>query len=353
VDKAAGAEREIVKQRGNFGGWKNGEWRDGIRWKSTPETAPATELARTWAGHRYGGQALKPAIETVLVFQKPYSGKPVDSITATGAGALWVDGGRIGVDSVPSNRWTDNAHPFGNGAGNEYETVYSNGRWPANFYLTHSPACADDTCAPGCPVAAIGEQSGESVSIAGIANTEPTEADSKIYGFAKYPAMHKSGAHFGDSGTAARFFLNADWNAETWERLETSDPVLYTAKAGRGERDEGLNGMDYKQGGGMQGTYDQKLLTGNGNIRNNLMRNPHATVKPIALTRWLATLLLPPAAYAPRRLLVPFAGVASEMIGAHLAGWEEVVGIELDPDHVDIGRARLDWWTRQTAFNLE
>lgn len=46
-----------------------------------------------WAGHRYGLQALKPAAEPIIVAQKPYSGKPVECITATGAGALWVEGG--------------------------------------------------------------------------------------------------------------------------------------------------------------------------------------------------------------------------------------------------------------------
>ena len=64
---------------------------------------------------------------------------------------------------------------------------------------------------------------------------------------------------------------------------------------------------------------------------------------PIALTRWLASLLLPPAEYAPRRILVPFAGVASEAIGAALAGWEEVVGVDLSPEYVAQGAARARW----------
>ena len=59
-------------------------------------------------------------------------------------------------------------------------------------------------------------------------------------------------------------------------------------------------------------------------------RQIHPTCKPIALARHLATLLLPPARYAPRRLFVPFAGVASECIGAMQAGWEHVDGVELE-----------------------
>jgi hypothetical protein len=153
---------------------------------------------------------------------------------------------------------------------------------------------------------------------------------------------------YDDSGTAARFFLNADWNAETWERLETSDPVLYTAKAGRGERDDGL--LEFEKTRRTDGRQSEHET---GHLRTSPVRNTHSTIKPIALTRWLAMLLLPPASYAPRRLLVPFAGVASEMIGAHLAGWEDIVGVELEQEHVDIGQARLEWWTRQMSFNLE
>jgi site-specific DNA-methyltransferase (adenine-specific) len=82
-------------------------------------------------------------------------------------------------------------------------------------------------------------------------------------------------------------------------------------------------------------------------VKRGKCRNPHPTVKPIALVRHLATLLLPPSEYAPRRLLVPFAGVASEMIGAVLAGWDYVLGIEMGAAYCDIGTARLEHWCQQ------
>lgn len=61
---------------------------------------------------------------------------------------------------------------------------------------------------------------------------------------------------------------------------------------------------------------------------------PHPTLKPIELTAYLAKLLLPPPRDDPRRLLVPFCGAGSEMIGALRSGWDEVIGIELDPESV-------------------
>jgi hypothetical protein len=60
----------------------------------------------------------------------------------------------------------------------------------------------------------------------------------------------------------------------------------------------------------------------------------------------LAKLLLPPVEYAPRRILVPFSGVASEMIGCYKAGWEEVVGVEFDKEngYIDIAEKRIKYW---------
>jgi len=72
----------------------------------------------------------------------------------------------------------------------------------------------------------------------------------------------------------------------------------------------------------------------------------HPTHKPLALTTYLARLLLPPerADGMPRRIVTPFSGVGSEVIGALLAGWDEATGIELDPAYASIARARTAHW---------
>ena len=75
-----------------------------------------------------------------------------------------------------------------------------------------------------------------------------------------------------------------------------------------------------------------------------LARNNHPTLKPISLTTYLATLLLPPKRDTPRRILVPYSGAGSEMIGALQAGWEEVVGIELSPEYVAIAERRIKYF---------
>ena len=44
------------------------------------------------------------------------------------------------------------------------------------------------------------------------------------------------------------------------------------------------------------------------------------------------------------RLVVPYAGSGSEMIAAAQAGWEEVLGIELDQDYIEIAQRRIGYW---------
>jgi len=310
----------------------------------TDISQPVTSLARTWAGHRYGLQALKPAAETILIFRKPYEGLPVDSIVQHGAGALNVEAGRIGTETVKTNAGQKFPNLYGTYA--EAEESERMGRWPANLLLSHSPDCArvgetrvagyvinrftdglkpfgggaghsyeseqmpDEIvtvwrCADDCPVRCLGEQSGDLTS-------GDLKSNKTVSGFLKYNGERTLMERDGDSGTAARFFFNADY---TYEQLESANPVRYEAKAASGEREAGLD-----------------------------ERSSHPTHKPIALTRYLSSLLLPPVTYAPRRILIPFAGVASEMIGAMRAGWEEIVGVESEAEYVAIGKARLHYW---------
>ena len=69
------------------------------------------------------------------------------------------------------------------------------------------------------------------------------------------------------------------------------------------------------------------------------------------MTTWLAKLLLPPDSVSPRRLLVPFSGSGSEVIGALRAGWDEVVAVDQDEDYCEIARARI--YADAPLFNVE
>ena len=81
------------------------------------------------------------------------------------------------------------------------------------------------------------------------------------------------------------------------------------------------------------------------------VKNTHPTVKPIALCAYLAKLILPPERETPRRLLVPFSGSGSEIMGALRAGWDEVTGIEGETEHVEVSRIRIQG--DAPLFNVE
>lgn len=406
VDKNAGIEREVVGKIQGMGK-QNPEWngtaqgRKANSFKSEFDaTVPATDLAQAWEGHRYGGQAIKPAVEPILIFQKPYSGRPVDSITATGAGALNIDGARIGTgENLNGGAYAKTGIERDDGWGMQRagagEYNQPNGRWPANFLLQHNPDCklvgqreqsgyainrfTDGAkpfgggagheyetsqmgggtenvyeCVVECPVRRLNEQVGKLTS--GKPGVRRKLLDSNIFGGGNGLGFEPNGeaeTGVGDSGGASRFFFNSNWNAEAEERLANSDPVMYQAKAGRQERDAGLDGMPLTE----RRTHGEMNVDGSGNSHNTtgqkpaIGRNSHPTLKPLALCKWLATLLLPPDIYAPRRLLVPFAGSGSEMIGAIQAGWEEVIGIEREAEYVPLARARLKHWSDKLTIS--
>ena len=102
----------------------------------------------------------------------------------------------------------------------------------------------------------------------------------------------------GDSGSASRFF--------------------YTAKASKSERNAGLEGFDDIRGGAMQANTTDKMQLGGASLKGEhkeiqSTKNHHPTVKPLSLTKYLATLIKPPTG---GRLLVPFSGSGSEYEGA-------------------------------------
>lgn len=310
---------------------------------------------RRLSGHRYGGQALKPASEFIVVAQKPYANRPVDDITATGAGVLNVDAGRIehNEPETYTDRTQFNGTTYaGRLDGSLKDTGISSpsqlGRWPANLVISHTPDCTYTAngwqCADGCPVRVLGEQT------EGTRSSKPSASGSGTYNGSiwgsgiEYKADVSNIYH--DSGTAARFFFNADY---LLERLEDTAPFLYASKADKWQREAGLLNAEYPTvGDGRQKSIDNAYQRG-----ETKRRNIHPTVKSLELTRWLAALLLPPDAYAPRRLLVPFAGSGSEMIGALLAGWDGVQGIEQSTEYAAIAWQRLAFWQDYAGLGYE
>lgn len=132
------------------------------------------------------------------------------------------------------------------------------------------------------------------------------------------------------------------------------DKFFYCAKANRKERDAGLDSLPdtmFGQSGGAQGRLaegEEEYLQDSIDLnRIKRVKNPHPTVKPLDLCRWLAALLLPPEEY-DGRLLVPFSGSGSEVIGALQAGWNSVTGVEIEEESCNIANLRIKHWIKET-----
>lgn len=288
IDKAAGAEREVVGQSKN--GMSKAAMKPDKGWNQNnmgPEldiTASATEAAKQWQGW---GTALKPALEPITVARKPFKGTVANNVLTHGTGAINVDGCRVGTESGlqrPARRgkgqtggWANYEQALGN-----YGTPDGQGRWPANF---------------------IHDGSDEVVGLFPVTKTGKVSSHST-------KGMWGSGADVDYSekesfGSAARFF--------------------YCAKASKKDRDEGVAGV-----------------AGVGALRDNgrksqPRKNTHPTVKPTDLMRYLVRLVTPPNG----TVLDPFMGSGSTGKGAVLEGFD-FIGIELDADYIEIARARID-----------
>lgn len=338
---------------------------------SCPVTAPGTELAALWDGY---GTALKPSFEPVLLARRPLAATVAENIEEWGVGGLAIDACRIttfagdleGNSGYVRKGGPNIAMSGGNTVG-RLPKPDPTGRWPANLILNHIPNCtpigtakikaapawndnrppstftgattsqvrhADDdgtetierwACVDGCPVAALDAQVGK------LASHGPASGPSRTGQNAGVALGARAGTNapapfYSDGGGPSRFF--------------------YCAKASREERDRGCDHLPMRTAAesverteGSLGTQSPRAGAG----RTSGARNHHPCVKPVDLCRYLARLPLPPAgrSQGDRRILIPYAGSGSEMVGAVLAGWDEVVGIEREEEFIGILKARV------------
>jgi site-specific DNA-methyltransferase (adenine-specific) len=114
---------------------------------------------------------------------------------------------------------------------------------------------------------------------------------------------------------------------------------FYVAKPDRSEREIGLGAFEPLTGGastdrvdGTKGLNSPRAGSG----RTGGARNPHPTVKPIDLMRWLCRLVTPPDGV----VLDPFCGSGTTGIAARREGFR-FIGIDRDARYADVARARI------------
>jgi site-specific DNA-methyltransferase (adenine-specific) len=305
VDKIQGNERKVT------GEYQTHDIRNNaLMDKKGSMIVQSTKGTSPYEGY---GTALKPAHEPCVLARKPLEGTVANNVLKHGTGGLNIDGSRVGSpltyssgkpSMTKANGWNDN-----NMTSLPERTV--TGRFPANL---------------------IHDGSDEVVGLfpntkSGGGKLRPNDWKTDVYGMSGGASDYEMEA---SSGFAARFF--------------------YCAKASKSERNAGLEGFDnhkpmyeshrpnYENTKGIETPYAGAGRTGNAN------QNHHPTVKPLSLTKYLANLIKPPTG---GRLLVPFSGSGSEMIGALQAGWEYVEGVELTEEYIPIAEARIEYWLKE------
>jgi len=290
IDRAAGAEREVILPGAGHEASPDGAaYGHGLNagFKLCQLTALATPEAKKWGGWKYGKQALKPAMEPILLMQKPFEKglAGYQNVLKWGTGALNVEGCRIPTQPRPTG--TKNPHaPSGVNAvygydgrtdrQMRYDADLPPGRFPANVLLDEEAARMLD------------EQSGDRSSTR--ANGNPREPrrggnSTPLWGMSDGRETHD----FRDLGGASRFY--------------------YVAKASTRERNAGLD-----------------------------ERNLHPTVKPIELMRYLVRLITPPGGI----VLDPFCGTGTTCIAAMLEGFH-YIGIDFEPKYCEWAEKRIAW----------
>lgn len=230
--------------------------------------------------------ALKPAFEPIVMARKPFKGSLTANEAIHGTGALDIDGCRIGTEE---RTYSQAGTPGGNGV----RLTGGDGRNAENAraYAEASKAKLPITVSGRWPAnVALDDGMAEVLDgQSGILKTggagKEAPRNSEVLAFGKMAAAHER-TFAGDSGGASRFF--------------------YVAKAPKKERP----------------------------IVDDIA---HATVKPLALMRWLVRLVTPKGG----TILEPFAGSGTTVEACILEGFH-CIAIEREAEYLPLIQARID-----------
>lgn len=291
IDKAAGAEREVIATKRVRGGgteyinksnaakhdYRPNDYQKGENVLDI--SAPATPEARQWEGW---GTALKPAWEPCVVARKPLVGTVAENVLAHGTGALNIDGCRVATNGEKiaprgsmdaqtdihegwSRPWQADKTKSDARLAKAIEKAETIGRWPANIIHDGSDEVEDAFAAFGTSKDGVAVQrNGGGQKIGG----------NGIYGGSE--GLVREDIGYNGSGTVSRFF--------------------YCAKASKKDR----------------------------------AGSKHPTVKPVALMAYLCKLVTPPGGV----ILDPFAGSGTTGQAALDEGFKAIL-IEREPEYIE------------------
>jgi site-specific DNA-methyltransferase (adenine-specific) len=269
---------------------------------------PKTDEAKQWQGW---GTALKPSQEFIAMARKPLDGTVANNVLTWGTGGINIDAARVPMSdedyeklSSGVERIREKGGTMGNSWKNSSDLSGANpvnpaGRWPANF---------------------IHDGSQEVLEL--FPDTKPSKSGGVSY---NKDTQHLSGkklqprtGHDDNGGSAARFF--------------------YVPKASKRDKEEGLDDFEEKVGAKQFNEGMEGQIRSNGTVIKEAtkLRNPHPTIKPTELMKYLCRLVTQPGGI----VLDPFMGSGSTGKAAILEGFH-FIGCELDEEYLAIAEARI------------
>lgn len=316
IDKKNGVQSEIVETKtikklpttGIIAHEKEG-WRKG-GYDIDYQVKQATNEWNGW------GTCLKPAFEPIIVARKPVEDSVVNNVIKYGVGGINIDECRVGNEhfEIKDGKCDNNENQSCSGnikrTPKEYES-----RFPANVILTYDDTDFEEVCG-------------------GMPNTKSnsSEANYEFGSQDKPPHLYtnvKSGKHFEDENSAARYF--------------------YCAKASKKDRDSGLDMLEERTvNDGGKTDIDNAFQRG-----ITPRKNIHPTVKPVELMQYLIRLVSPKGA----TILDPFNGSGSTGKAVAFENRErkkeyKYIGIELDHEYCEISKGRIDYALNKFEYDM-
>ena len=364
LDKSANAERTEIIGKGKTGGnhknSHNFENNPNYAYSEFNITAPKTDLAKKYDGMKYSISPLKQTCETIMIFQKPYkTGSCMHDVLAyengdetCGCFALNIDGARVASQedlskNYKSIRKSDDEMGERVGKMGFRQGKDSFCEAPSNIELGRYPS--QTFCDSGA-AEILDKQSGESKSPLIV------KSGGKTFHGQNYDLRGESKFGFGDVGGCSKILHKCDYDKDEM------DLFLYAPKVSKSERNAGCENFEEK-GGGISNDSGRSFKTKCTNCEKEIrhdnkinscecenpqeyypkvyQKNNHPTLKPISLIYQVLKLFKNP---NEQKIVYPFAGVQSEVIGGFKAGFTDYVGCELSAEYVDIGNARFDYW---------
>ncbi len=370
IDKNLGAEREVVNIKkvpnikGDAFSIQNDKQKTSYENINVDITKSNSELNKKYEGIKYSISPLKQTLEEIMVFNKPTkTGSVLHDVLAyeqgdnTIAVNAWnIDNGRVGTEKVENGsfgRKRENTNTWNIKAQSQDEREYKDGRYPSQLFVDSAAAEILD------------EQSGNKCGQQGaVKGTEPSfNKDIELYG--DYSGYGKTSIPRGDIGGCSKILHKCDFAVNEFYLLN------YCPKTSAYERNAGCDEFEPTPKSLTNSTMTHnpnemrckkcnKRPNTVGNENNSCccvepefdwykQKNSHPTLKPIKLIYQIAKLLKMP---VNQKVLFPFAGSGSEIIGFLKAGFTDVKGCEINQEYINIANARIKYW-QSVNFNFE